>query len=70
MKCPKLVAGQLSQQIPVVNSESDCLKEECAWWQGDDEVCWVVQTGIALSSIASDLITIRKDIGRLADRPA
>jgi len=56
MKCPLSYYHKVGAQGEVLQAVGDCLKEECAWWQGDDEVCWFVQIGIALSSIAGDLI--------------
>jgi len=54
MKCP-LRKSEFQQPSGAHGVDMyDCLKEECAWWQGDDEVCWIVQIGIALSILATN----------------
>jgi len=59
MKCPLFIAGAESTLAYHKKDDIDCIKEECAWWQGDDNVCWFVQIGISLSIIATELIAIR-----------
>jgi len=32
MKCPLFVTGRCAEGASVLDSMTDCLKEECAWW--------------------------------------
>ena len=61
MKCPLLVMGQLSNEIPVVASNSDCLKEKCAWWSPLDDCC-------AIRDLPGLLMAMGNAFGKIADR--
>ena len=40
MKCPILTAGYWSNSPGFATSKTDCLKEECAWWDKDKDMCF------------------------------
>ena len=39
MKCPLLAMGAVAISSTVEAAESDCLKEECAWWNDRFGMC-------------------------------
>ena len=55
MKCPLLVKARLEAGSPLATNLTDCLKEECAWWDGRSQVCSVLMAQVNLSSIADSL---------------
>jgi len=62
MKCP-LLFKVVFQELPNVNVvNSDCLKEECAWWDDGDECCMVFEIGAKLCSMAMGISLILKEV--------
>ncbi len=59
MKCPLFVMGQLANTIPAVGSNSDCLKEECAWWEANDGQCSVKVIAQFIAGIGMNIKDIR-----------
>jgi len=41
MKCPFILAGELSKGLRTLETTGDCLKEECVWWEADLNRCCI-----------------------------
>ena len=39
MKCPMLMYEYLPEESPTQGKHSDCVKEECAWWDEEKNCC-------------------------------
>lgn len=39
MKCPLFTAAEISHEPEFKPAANDCLKEECAWWLVDVNLC-------------------------------
>ena len=39
MKCPLFTAAEMSHEPEFKPAQNDCLKEECAWWRDDIQMC-------------------------------
>ena len=39
MKCPLFTAAEIMHEPEFKPSSNDCLQEECAWWDEDDDRC-------------------------------
>ena len=62
MKCPLLMAGYWSS-IPGFNTaKTDCLKEECVWWDKNYGHCAILGLSHELSYLASELVEIRNKL--------
>lgn len=48
MKCPISPWGLRSSTPPVRESFKDCLKEECAWWEQDLNLCAIKELALEL----------------------
>ena len=42
MKCPLLVSIFTHKGLKTQHTDTDCLKEECAWWDNGDECCAIL----------------------------
>jgi len=59
MKCPIPFVTLAEDSFPPLYERNDCLKEECAWWQKNLEMC-----AIAVQGYLSGLEIERKEMGR------
>lgn len=50
MKCPLKTMARIS----------DCIKEECGWYDGDGEGCVIRQIGAGLDQLSSDIAELKK----------
>ena len=48
MKCPLWMMGSTSAKLPDREDLGDCLKEECAWWIADIQMCSVRDIALEL----------------------
>jgi len=48
MKCPLLLAGYNAQPSIDLTAPIDCLKEECAWWLQDVNLCAIKDIALEL----------------------
>ena len=62
MKCPLIMAARASQFFTRKSPETDCIREECAWYDETVECCALVAlvrvktaTGAVLGRIADNL---------------
>jgi len=60
MKCPLLMYNYLPDESPTKGVHSDCIKEECAWWEPKIGKCSVLRMWIALQDIHEVLHDIAK----------
>ena len=63
MKCPIFYTGWLDHESKDAKEHTNCLKEECAWWDEDFEMCSAKQTSRRLRSIANILDEMREISG-------
>lgn len=61
MKCPKLVHTRDQELGLRISFFGDCIKEECAWWDHDRNICVV-------KSIFHDLTNIRIELREIKDK--
>lgn len=61
MRCPILEIGWMQTKVGAKGQSSDCLKEECAWWDDSDEYCYFVDIASSLSMIMSFLKDITEN---------
>jgi len=62
MKCPVLQIGVIAGQPIAKKSDSDCLKEECAWWSEEHSQCdptgllpWLIHIESRLSDLVDKM---------------
>lgn len=62
MKCPLTSIGYLASERIEASRKCECGKEQCAWWNADDEECavWTLVTGLA--EIANQLALLKDKI--------
>lgn len=58
MKCPLFESRLAAQNNRTVRVYQDCLKEECAWWNGHNNECCFISTGKVLNAISTYLYEI------------
>jgi len=59
MNCPIARAGQLARKQYDTDELSDCIKEECAWWQSELQNCIVYQAGMEIGTLCLFLEDIK-----------
>ncbi len=60
MKCPLLMIP-ISTAGAIDRGKSDeCLKEDCAWWNGHNNECCFISTGKVLNAISTYLYEIKE----------
>ena len=59
MKCPLLIAAEITHGKTLEDSAVVCGKEECAWWDDDNKRCCIVTIASKLAYIHSALQDIR-----------
>ena len=55
MKCPLLVSGWWSKEPGFKTSKTDCLKQECAWWNVGLECCHIREIAVSLEVLSDSL---------------
>ena len=55
MKCPLFVLAKTAHYSENVMITTDCLKEECAWWDDFDKRCEFRSIRVVLTQIAETL---------------
>lgn len=58
MKCPILMYNYLPDENPTEGKRTDCIKEDCAWWDKDFTRCSVLTIAVkvgVLQSIVKDV---------------
>jgi len=68
MKCPVLAPTPEETSLGKLWDAVDCLKEECAWWLPDINMCAVKDFARELQHIQfrlQDIVTILKERGNL-----
>lgn len=61
MKCPLFKDWNAADSGVFYYTNSDCLKEECAWWDTAHETCAVIalnQTFVAVGNVLSKLTDV------------
>lgn len=48
MKCPLFTIGRTDVQLGVESDYGECLKEECAWWEQDLNLCAIKELALEL----------------------
>ena len=61
MKCPILSLGWIAYGGEAEDARVNCLQEECAWWDSEDNVC-------VMGRIASELFTLNAQLKLLGDK--
>ena len=61
MKCPLRYERRFDEDGDIIQSQADCLKEECAWWVDKDNEC-------ALRCIGGWLVGLVATIDRIAEK--
>ena len=54
MKCPLLCIGYMAGQPTAEIGETNCLKEECAWWDKLSESCCLHRIMVSLEALAGE----------------
>ncbi len=55
MKCPLMVSGYRDRTLDPMRPATDCLKEECAWWEKEGEGCAVMLLGLQVGTVCDQL---------------
>lgn len=61
MKCPLFVMGIVGRKGHTEGPETMCLKEECAWWRDDIQMCAIKDLSLELGytqHILADILSI------------
>lgn len=58
MKCPRMVVTDWKLGLKPQFAMGDCLKEECAWWDKEHEICGELTKSKALWTIRGTLLLI------------
>ena len=67
MKCPLLTATSERLTGTTEYPPLDCLKEECAWWDSEHEMCRHCSISEELGAIQWELQELRRLLGRKAN---
>ena len=59
MKCPLRFTLDYSEKGILSTPVRDCLKEECAWWDSDREMCRVIGLDYHIALLTKVLLDIR-----------
>lgn len=59
MKCPLFVLGRIVSPGPTRPQETDCIKEECAWWEPNDGQCSVRVLAQFIAGMGSNIQAIK-----------
>ena len=62
MKCPLLVAGDNAQPSCDMTTQTDCLKERCAWFDKDQEQCADLLISTGLWVISKELREMKEEM--------
>jgi len=57
MKCPLSITGNLTGDGEFIGAAADCLKEECAWWDEEKNLC-------SLKVMAKELSRLQRGLQR------
>ena len=71
MKCPLLMPRWIGMPEVIKDSQVECIKEECAWWQEEIGNCIIYQLGMEIGTLTSFLEDIRDKMpheGQFRDR--
>lgn len=60
MKCPLPIVVLTADSFPPDNIYHDCIKEECAWWDGELKDCLIMTVTVALTGICGLLMKMEK----------
>lgn len=60
MKCPLTFVIETGQKKVKPGDYLDCLKEECAWWDAEDNCCCIYSIPLGLLHIFKMLIDIER----------
>ncbi len=58
MRCPILEIGWMQTKVGDKGQSSDCLKEECAWWDGELKDCLIMTVAVGLTGICGLLMKL------------
>ena len=61
MKCPLTTVISTVERSPKAEDWGDCIKEECAWWDGDTQSC-------AISQLHKEICDIRNLVVKLLQK--
>ena len=59
MKCPQTFQIEITEDDQIQLAGADCIKEECAWWDIDQEGCGIHAITTFLHHLYIDLAQIR-----------
>jgi len=62
MKCPLLTAAKWAVGEIVLDTESDCLQAECAWWDTTGGACAIKGIRHSLRTLCVEANTIAKEL--------
>jgi hypothetical protein len=62
MKCPLFMAMQYALADRICPSEAECLREECAWWDGVNDTCVIHSIGGFISILGMNMGIIIKEL--------
>lgn len=68
MKCPMLATGWSAAKGGDKVYGPDCLKEECAVWMSDFEMCSINYAAIELGRIKSEIHSVAKELTLIRTR--
>lgn len=58
MKCPVLAVGYMAFHDAKVWEKCACIKEQCAWWDRQNEQCAVLTLGVGLWLVNKELLEL------------
>ena len=61
MKCPLMFNGSMVVRAKLMETEIECLKEECAWWEKEANCC-------AALLIPRHLYTLERMLGMILEK--
>jgi len=64
MKCPLFHSEFIRMRAPELEQSDDCLKEECAWWDGNLESCLARSIFCEFATISELLVEIKDKMPR------
>jgi len=64
MQCPLLVQGNITAGVRFGKKTTDCLQEECAWWQKDTGECSVKLTAIFAGCLTDEITALTDTIAK------
>ena len=61
MKCPLLLLGYLMGYKTEPRTKAECLKEQCAWWEQDLNLCAIKEIALELRYTQQRIADIKKE---------